>query len=144
MPESASTAASQSALSWTAHPLRDEPPGKTALLCLIITAVAIGVSWIYQALGWGLIAWVVLTAALSRYFLPTHYRIDGRGIQVTHLSTRLHPWSQFRRAAISSRSIFLSPFARAHRLDSFRGLHLRLGPRADQVARLVRDHVPAE
>ncbi|NKB66587.1 MAG: hypothetical protein GKR89_05965 [Candidatus Latescibacteria bacterium] len=138
------TSPPQATLSWTAHPLQDEPPSKTALLCLIIAAVAYGVSWLYQAPLWGLFAGVVLIAAMSRYFLPTRYRIDERGVEITHLQTRLHPWSNFRRAAIDRHGIFLSPFARRHRLDSFRGVHLRLGPQPEQAIQLVREHVATE
>lgn len=130
-------------LAWTVHPARQEPVLKTVLLCAAIagfsTLTAVG----FGHPAYGLIYLVVLTGSMARYFLPTRYAVDGRGVTWRLVVRRHRPWSAFRRVDARDEGLFLSPFTRPRRLDAFRGLYLPWGPQADgpAVDRLARAHV---
>jgi len=133
------------ALNWKAHPLVDEPRPKSALLCALIGGCSIGAALSFDGFAYGLITLMVLSLALSRYLLPTHYTLDENGIEIAHLGRRQqHPWTQFHRLDIHKDGLFLSPFARAHRLDSFRGCFLRFGPEKDSIIDFAQIHVAPE
>jgi hypothetical protein len=132
-----------SSLNWTAHPLRQEPLFKSALLIAIIAGV---VAMVVDAFGhalYGLVSLMVLTLSLARYFFPTRYALDEEGCQVQALLgfVRRYPWTQFRRADVHREGIFLSPFARPSRLDTFRGTFLKFHQNRDEVLYFVRRHV---
>lgn len=135
----------QDPLDWTAHPLRDEPAWKSAALAAAIA----GFSGLAAAgLGgavYGLISLAVLAASTARYLLPTRYVLDDREAAWRHLTWHRRSWSAFRRVDRHDDGIFLSPFRRPSRLDSFRGVFLRFGPDvdADQVVSLARARVTA-
>ena len=132
-------------LDWTAHPLRDEPAWKSAAL----GAAIVGFSGLAAAsLGgalYGLISLAVLAASTARYLLPTRYVLDDREAAWRQLTWHRRSWSAFRRVDRHDDGIFLSPFRRPSRLDSFRGVFLRFGPGvdADQVVSLARARVTA-
>ncbi len=139
------TANGRNPLDWTAHPLRDEPPWKSAAL----GAAIIGFSGLAAAsLGgavYGLISLLALAGATARYLLPTRYVLDEREAAWRHLTWHHRSWSAFRRVDRHADGIYLSPFRRPSRLDSFRGVFLRFGPGVDaeEVVALARDRVPA-
>ena len=132
-------------LDWTAHPLRDEPTWKSAAL----GGAIIGLSGLAAtSLGgavYGLISLVVLAASTARYLLPTRYVLDDQEAAWRYLTWQRRSWSAFRRIDRHADGIFLSPFRRPSRLDSFRGVFLRFGPGvdADAVIALARARVTA-
>jgi len=129
---------------WTIHPLLQEPRRKTALLIAVILGFSLGAAFSFEGLVYGLVALVVLVASLSRYWLPTRYLLDAQGVRIEHLGwQRRRSWDQFRRADVHADGVFLSPFLRASRLDSFRGCFLRFRKNRDEVMRLVREYVAA-
>ena len=133
------------ALSWKTHPLVDESRSRSTLLCALIAGCSIGAALSFDGLAYGLIALVVLTLSLSRYLLPTRYNLDENGVEINHLGRRQErPWTQFRRLDIHKDGIFLSPFTRASRLDSFRGYFLRFGPEKNSIIDFARTHVAPE
>ena len=128
---------------WTAHPLRDEPRAKSALLLAIVLGLSAAVSLSFGSGGYGFLTFGLLTASLSRYFLPTRYRLDTTGACISHLGVRRRaPWSQVRRVSVCPDGIFLSPFDRPNRLDAFRGHFLRCCENRDEVIRFVQTHLP--
>ena len=132
-------------LDWTAHPLRDEPAWKSAALgALIVGFSALAAASLGGAV-YGLISLVALAGATVRYLLPTRYLLDDQEASWRQLTWRRRSWSTFRRVDRHADGIFLSPFRRPSRLDSFRGVFLRFGPGvdADEVVALARDRVPA-
>ena len=132
-------------LDWTAHPLREEPAWKSAALgALIVGFSALAAASLGGAV-YGLISLVALAAATVRYLLPTRYLLDDQEASWRQLTWRRRSWSTFRRVDRHADGIFLSPFRRPSRLDSFRGVFLRFGPGvdADEVVALARDRVPA-
>ena len=132
-------------LDWTAHPLREEPAWKSAALgALIVGFSALAAASLGGAV-YGLISLVALAGATLRYLLPTRYLLDDQEASWRQLTWRRRSWSTFRRVDRHADGIFLSPFRRPSRLDSFRGVFLRFGPGvdADEVVALARDRVPA-
>ncbi len=129
-------------LRWTAHPLAENTWPRSALLGGIAMGVSLGAALSFGGAAYGLLALGVLGAALSPYFFPTHYLLDEKGVQIRHLGRRQQrPWSQFCRAEFHPGGIFLSPAARASRLDGFRGCFLRAPRDPEGARRFVQAHV---
>ena len=132
-------------LVWSSHPLAEEPRLRSALLGVVIGAVSVAAAVVFQGSGYGLISLAVLTGSMSRYFLPTRYRVDEGGVRASHLGrSRMRAWEQIRRADHRRDGIFLSPFPRPSRLDSFQGIYLRFHHNQDQIKDFVQAHVPSE
>lgn len=129
---------SASELHWTVHPLRHEPPAKTALLILIILGAPVPVALAFETPAFGFLAAVLLTASMSRYFAPTRYALLEEHVLIAHLGARrTTPWDRIRRRTVLPDGVFLSPFARPHRLDPFRGCFLRFRDNRDEVIAYV-------
>lgn len=134
--------ASGAGLGWTAHPLREEPWTKSAVLGGVVVAVSAGVALSFAGLGYGLLSLGVLLASLSSYFCPTHYLLDEEGVRVRHLGhCRQRSWRQFCRIDRCRQGVFLSPFARPSRLDPFRGCLLRTPRDPEAVRQFAQRHV---
>ena len=125
---------------WTSHPLREEPLAKSVLLVLIILCVAFIVGISFQSTTFAALSLALLTAAMSRYFFATRYVLDNRGFTIAHIGTRKYLWTNFRRATRHSDGVFLSPFAKPHRLDTFRGQFLRSKNPAE-IYHVVQQHI---
>lgn len=129
-------------LDWTAHPLAENPWPKSTALGGVVVAVAALASFSFEGSEYGLLSLVVLLASLSSYFLPTHYQLGEAGVQVRHLGrSRLRPWAEFCRIDRCPEGIFLSPFSRPSRLDSFRGCLLRAPRDPEAVRSFAQRHV---
>ncbi len=126
---------------WTSHPLREEPLAKSVLLVLIILSVALIVGVSFQSITFAFLSLVLLTAAMSRYFFITRYVLDDRGFTISHIGMcRQYLWTNFRRATIHPDGIFLSPFVKPHRLDTFRGQFLR-SKNPTEIYHVVQKHI---
>ena len=126
-------------LRWRSHPLVDEFP-KSLLLAAIILAVCVGASWAFEGWIWGVISGVLLVAAMARYIFPSHFQLDGEGVTVRFLCVaRRMPWTALKRMAAGPGGVFLSPFERPSKLDSFRSVVLRFAGNADEVVAFVKD-----
>ena len=133
----------ESSKTWTSHPLREEPLAKSVALVLIILCVAFIVGISFQSITFALLSLALLTAAMSRYFFPTRYILDNRGFTISHIGTRKYLWTNFRRVARHSDGVFLSPFAKPHRLDTFRGQFLRSKNPAE-IYHVVQKHIETD
>ena len=130
-----------SSKTWTSHPLREEPLAKSVLLVLIILGVAFIVGVSFQSISFAFLSLALLTAAMTRYFFTTHYVLDPRGFTISHIGMRRqYLWTNFRRAARHPNGVFLSPFAKPHRLDTFRGQFLRSKNPAE-IYHVVQKHI---
>jgi hypothetical protein len=130
---------------WTAHPWRSESPVKSASLVIVILGTSVVVGLSFESGFLVFFSFVVLTAAMSRYFLPTHYAIDVQGIAISHVGIcRRYSWGQFRRVTRHCDGLFLSPFDRPSRLDSFQGQFLRTDHHTDEVFHVVQHHILAQ
>ena len=129
---------------WVCHPLVEEPWPKSAALVAAILAFSALAAVAFEGLLYGAIALAVLSGSMSRFLLPTSYEIGAAGIAVSHLfRRRLRTWEEIRRVEVRDDGLFLSPFARPSRLDSFRGLFLpAAGVGVEKLEELVGRHVP--
>ena len=129
-------------LCWKVHPLLSEARSKSLLLMAIVLGTVV-IAWF--SIGhffYGLIALVALVVSLSSYFFPSYYTLDEEGICREHLGhRRLRKWNEFRRVDARSNGLFLSPFSRPTRLDSFRGFFLPFHKNRDQTLYYVQHHV---
>ena len=129
-------------LQWSVHPLVQEPRLKSAALCLAVVVFPLMAALTFAAALYGVISLVVLVAALSRYLFPTRYWLDGSGLETDHLWwKRRRTWSDFGCARVHPDGLFLSPFRRPHRLDSFRGEFIRCRGNRESVTSFVERHV---
>lgn len=113
------------------HPARVRPG--TTLVLLVYLGLA---SWLlarFSATSLGLstpacaglvmFAFVVL---LRAWFVPTRYRFDHAGVEVSGIPPRRYPWRRFRSWRKVRGGYSLSPFSNPRRFDHFRGLFLPL------------------
>ncbi len=129
---------------WVSHPLKEESAAKSAALVLIILGVTLIVGASFQSSAFALLALVLLAAAMSRYFFSTCYVLDNAGVRISHLGVcRQYPWANFHRAVVLPDGIFLSPFVKPHRLDTFRGQFLRAKNPDEIYHHVVQQHVKA-
>ncbi len=129
-------------LQWSVHPLVEEARFKSAALCLALVAFPVLAALSFEGILYGLISIMTLVAAMSRYLFPTRYRLDGSGLETEHLWwKKRRTWSDFGRARIRRDGLFLSPFERPHRLDSFRGEFIRCRGNQERVSSFVEQHV---
>ncbi|MEE2874680.1 MAG: hypothetical protein VX893_17430 [Candidatus Latescibacterota bacterium] len=130
---------------WQVHPLRWEPPVKSALLAGLILASAASAAIGFEHWLYGAFSLIVLVIALSRYFFPTLYALNGEGFVSAHLGlSRRRSWAEFQRVDEHRDGVFLGPFTRSGRLDSFRGVFLRFHQNRDEVVYFVRHYVPGQ
>jgi hypothetical protein len=114
----------------------------------VVVAVAAGITGAY-VIGGGsvfltLLAAVILIVALWPVFTPTRYLLDAKGVTLTRPFRRdFRPWDKFRRYDVGRLNVLLSPFPSPSRLDSFRGLVLRLAGNRDEVVAFVAKRLQA-
>jgi hypothetical protein len=91
-----------------------------------------------------LLAAVIMLVALWPVFAPTKYVLDAKGITFTRPFRRdFRPWDKFRRYDVGRLNVLLSPFSSPSRLDSFRGLVLRVAGNREEVVAFVAKRLEA-
>lgn len=69
----------------------------------------------------------ILVGAVSRYLLPTRYEIGAEVLIVSHAGrTQKYRWDSFARLDRHHDGFFFSPHETPSRLDTFRGIFIRL------------------
>ena len=132
-------------LTWTCHRLATEPRTRSAALIGMISVLAVGAAFSFSGLVYGLITALVLGGSVSTYLFKVGYVLDREGIEIVHLGwTRRRPWEQFCRVDVCADGVFLSPFKRPSRLDSFRGVFIRWVANRDEVVNFVQRHVASK
>ncbi len=120
-------------LQWTIHLARHRPRRTKAVIALILLAGA-AAGFAFQAPLFGILALLLLTAAVSDYLFPLHYLLGPDGISVKGLlHRRAMPWSRVRRIARDDLGVKLSPLPRPSRLEAYRGIYLWFADNADEV-----------
>lgn len=124
---------------WTVHLLTLQP--RQAAVTLFVCAALIGaaarigpVPWLPTATAFALLG------ALGEFLLPVTYSITSEGASAARwLHQERITWDQARSIYLARDGIKLSPLGRAHRLEPFRGVFLRLTPETQAGAiELVR------
>jgi hypothetical protein len=128
---------------WSVFPLV-KYPGRTvfAVFLVIVSGVAIG----YAAGYWffGVAGAAVLVASLYNHFFPSYYKLDASGAEVRVLfSRRKRDWDYFRSYYADRMGVMLSTFTYASRLDSFRGMNLRVSDdNREEVVDFLKRYLP--
>ena len=128
-------------MTWVSHPLRDEPVVKSAALVVIILGVSLIVGVSFQSGAFAFVALALLVVAMARYFFATRYVLDETGVVISHLGVSRHyAWTNFHRVARHPNGVFLSAFAKPHRLDTFRGQFLR-AKNPSEIYHVAQQHI---
>ncbi len=131
----------QAALEWTSHPVKRRPL-ISAAVTLFILLLAILVQNMTSSTLFGVLAIVVLTASLTKFYFPTSYKLTDRHVIVkTTLQTLKKDWSIYRSCYPDKNGIQLSPFPEPSRLENFRGMYLMFDDNKDEVTAFVRAHI---
>ncbi|MBI3925563.1 MAG: hypothetical protein HY319_08490 [Armatimonadetes bacterium] len=122
------------------HPAARSPATAAALACSVVL-----VGWLsYRVLGLPVPAGAMtlfFACQIGRYFFPTEYSFDERGIEIRHNGRReLLDWERFAAFERDRNGLFLSPFHRRHRLDALRGRFLPMDrPSVERVLRWLEE-----
>jgi hypothetical protein len=141
MPNEPQPDPSDQPLEWTVHPARRRPAvalGVVALTALAGWACADwGGGW-----GWGVLAAVLLTVSLRRFYLPTTYRLDDAGVTVQNLARiDFLPWPEVRRFRYDDGGAFISSRAVASLRDRYTGLQIAFEANAEPAADFAHRHI---
>ena len=109
--------------SWSDRPA-DKYKGRMIFGVIIITLTGIVIFW---AAGnnfiFGILAMALMVFASSRFYFPSHYYVDEKGIGEKFLGyKKARKWNEFARADIGKNAVFLSPFEEPKFLERYRGL----------------------
>lgn len=105
-------------------------------LLLIVLWVATGL--VMKQAVWVVVAVLFLGGSLLPFFGPTWYELTEDGVVVRGLLyRRTKEWSAFRGYRADEHAVLLSPFSRPSRLDTFRGVVLRLQDNREEVIAFV-------
>jgi hypothetical protein len=132
-------------LRWTAHPAKRRPRD-VALVAMVVLfsawAVMVGLHSAFLAA----LAAVILLISVSPFLVPTHYRLGDDGVEERRLGRRrFRAWSELRRVQVGRGAALVSPFARKHWLERYRGLLLYLdGADRDAVIAALRTYIKEE
>jgi hypothetical protein len=123
---------------WRSHPVRQSGKRLGAVL-LVLIGLPAGL-WALYGPFYGLLGVLILSGALSPYFLPTDYALYAGGGESRFIGvTRRFTWSQYRTFYPDSHGVLLSPFAKPSRLENFRGIYLRFDGRREQILNIVSE-----
>ncbi len=112
------------ALEWSFNPWRDRPLGALAAALMTLAMCLLIASLDEPALVRIVLVLAVL-GTLSPVLSPARCRVDGEGVQMRGpFGTARRRWSELRRAAARPAGLLVSPYARPHWLDPYRGLLL--------------------
>jgi len=112
------------ALEWSFNPWRDRP-----LAAAAAALMTVGMCLVIASLGQPPLVRLVLGLAvlgtLSPVLSPARCRVDEDGVEMRGpFGTARRRWSELRRVSARPAGVLLSPYARPHWLDPYRGLLL--------------------
>ena len=116
-------------LEWGFNPWRDRPLAAIAATLMTLAMCLVIASLDEPALV-RLILGLAVLGTLSPVLSPAYCRVDDDGIQMRGpFGTARRRWSELKRAATRPAGLLLSPYARPHWLDPYRGLLLPMPSR---------------
>lgn len=129
------------ALEWRVHPARRRP-WLTALVTLFILLVSFLVLVATESRWFSFFALVVLFASLAKFYFPTGYRLDERGVTIkTSTQTLNKEWKLYRSFYPDRNGVLLSPFPEPSRLENFRGIYLMFEKNRDEVISFIQQQM---
>ena len=130
--------ATRRTISWSVHPALDRVRATLAAMAVIV-AVSMAVLLESGDWRWAVLSAGVLLVSLNRFFLPSRYSIDERGITANYpFGRKRFLWADVRRFDHDDRGGYLSTRRRASRWDGFRGMHILFGRRRAEVIESIR------
>jgi len=128
------------ALEWSFNPWRDRPGRAIAAL-----AFAVGLGVLVGTLGEPPLVRIglglVTLSALTPMLVPARCRVDEAGVARRGLmGTARRSWNELRRGVAAPAGLLVSPYAKPHWLDTYRGLLLPMPPSRRDV--LLADLAP--
>jgi hypothetical protein len=85
---------------------------------------------------------VILSGALSPFFLPTEYELTPEKIKVKFfLSNKEKAWGDYKSFYVDRNGVLLSPFEKPSRLENFRGIYLRFDKNKDEVVNYISSKI---
>jgi hypothetical protein len=124
------------ALEWGYNPWR-ERGARSATAAIALLAICIVLTGLHESAVLTLGLCLAAAGALAPLLTASRCRMDEAGIACRGaLGWQRRRWAELRRAWVTAGGVMCSPYARAHWLDSQRGLFLPL-PRAMRAALLA-------
>lgn len=139
------SAETETTLKWTCHPLKRNKL-RSIGVCVLLSIIATLVYYGTNSLGFTILGVVILFASLAKFFFPTGYTLDEKGVTIkTMTQTLTKEWSIYRTFYVDKNGVLLSPFAAPSRLENFRGLYVMFEGNRDAVVKFIEAHIrPAE
>jgi hypothetical protein len=111
---------------------------------IALGSVAAGVGFSSPILG--ALSMCLLTASISEFLFPMHYRLTEDGVSMRGLLTRRKmAWRSVRRVARDDLGVKLSPLPRHSRLEAYRGIYLWFsGQNEAEVMASITHHTSSE
>jgi hypothetical protein len=130
-------------LEWTVHPVKRRPLVSVAVSVFIIVVVAL-VRITTESQAFAVLALVVMAASLAKFYFPTKYRLDSKGVTVkTTTQTLVKQWTLYRSCYADKNGILLSPFTSTSRLENFRGIYLMFQDNSEAVTAYCKERIAA-
>lgn len=133
---------SEEGFAWSVHPAR-ERPGRTVLVSLVILLVGRFVQVETGLLVAGVGAMLVLILVLQRFFFPSRYRIDTKGLSEAGVwGCRQVRWVDVCLAEIGAHGAWISELPKRHWREGRRGVHVLFGRQRERVIAALAEHLP--
>jgi len=128
-------------LEWITHPMKRKPLVTIAVtVFIILVAVLVYITTISKIFT--LLTLIVLFASLAKFYLPTKYRLNDKGVTVkTTTQTIFKGWETYRSCYPDKHGILLSPFLEPTRMENFRGIYLIFAENKDEVTSFVKPRI---
>lgn len=132
-------------LTWDIDPFKENKTRLGIISAIILTflfAVYIGTGEIV----WVIISLLLFIISLHKYFFKTQYSLTEDALIIDHLGMHTERnWSEFKRIEFHNTGVFLSPFKKNSRLDSFRGLYILFGKKEKvKIIKAIEEHLDNE
>lgn len=129
-------------LRWTAHPARRRPRD-VALVATVVLSSSWAVLASLRSAYLAALAAAILLVSVAAFLVPTHYRVDDDGVEERRLGRRrFRAWAELRRVQVGPGAALVSPFAKKHLLDRYRGIIVSFdGADRDAVIAALRARV---
>lgn len=132
------------AIQWTCHPVKNRTL-VSVMVTLFVIFIVTYVYYSFESVGFALLAFIVLSLSLARFYFPTHYRLSDKGVTIkTPTQTISKQWSEYRSYYPDKNGVLLSPFAEPSRLENFRGIFLMYGGKRDEIISFIGKHIGAK
>jgi hypothetical protein len=105
-------------------------------------AMAGVIAFSFESIMLGVIALLVLIAALNRFYFPSTFQLDKEGITARYpLRRKRERWDRLRRFVHDEYGGYLSSRAQPSRLDAYRGIHLLFGQQREAAIKHIHKYM---